>query len=349
MSKQYKVMVVGAEGYVGQELVKLIAQHPYLELTGVFSRQNKDKLHVDLRHIPVYSLAELTVQASQTDILLLATPATISMDIAAKLAKTQIKIVDLSGAFRLAENEFTQWYGLPHQAPDLIKKAGYGLSPWLTNYDDYQLIANPGCYATCALMSLLPLIKENIIKTDNIIIDAKSGVSGAGKNPNPELMFCELMGNFFPYKIGKHQHNPEIRKAIYDHTQIAVKPRLTTQILPLVRGISMSIYAEAKVDFASDEAIAAAVKSAFQTAYQTYLLIHYEEINQDDSPFVLSLKQVVGTANTHIGYFINEGQITLFSCIDNLLKGAASQAIENINALYHLPLATGLLPMKEAA
>lgn len=349
MGKQYKIMMVGAEGYVGQELTKLIANHPYLKLSGVFSRQNKEKLPVDQRHIPVYSLAEIAVHAPQADIFLLATPAMISMEIASMLAKTEVKLIDLSGAFRLSQNEFSQWYGLPHQAPELINKAGYGLSPWLTRHDDYQLIANPGCYATCALMSLLPLIKEKIIKTDNIIIDAKSGVSGAGKSPNPELMFCELMGNFFPYKIGKHQHNPEIRKAIYDHTQTSVKIRLNTHILPLIRGISMSIYAEATVDFASDEAIAAAVKSALQKAYQDYPLIHYEEVNQEDNQFILSLKNVVGTANTHLAYFINEGQITLFSCIDNLLKGAASQAIENINALYHLPLATGLLPVKEAA
>lgn len=198
-------------------------------------------------------------------------------------------------------------------------------------------------------MSLIPLIKAKLIKSDQIIIDAKSGVSGSGKQANPELMFCEISNNFFPYKMGKHQHTPEIKKWLYELAGEAADIRLTTSILPIVRGISMTIYAQANASFSSDEAIADAINDALQTAYQDYPLLTYQEVGKttpNEDEFILSLKSVVQTPNTHIGYFVKEGLITLFSSIDNLLKGAASQAIENINAIYQLPVQTGLLPVK---
>lgn len=356
MNTKYNVVVSGIQGYVGRELIALINNHPHLQLAGVHSRQNKDEVYqlmpqLAKKNVPVYSILEINQLSSQIDILLLATPAIVSMEIVATLTNTKIIIIDLSGAFRLPENQFFEWYGIPHSAPQLIKEACYGLSPWMTHQSNYQLIANPGCYATCALMSLLPLFNANLIKTDSIIIDAKSGVSGSGKQPNPDLMFCEISGNFFPYKIGKHQHIPEINNALYDMSGKSAKTRLTTAILPIVRGLAMTIYAEANSHLSSDADIAKAVQEALQTAYSNYPLIHFDEVG-NDSPtkdqFILSLKNVVQTPNTHIGYFVKDGQITLFSCIDNLLKGAASQAIENINAIYHLPLQTGLLPVMEA-
>ncbi len=273
------------------------------------------------------------------------------MEIAAALSDTDIIIIDLSGAFRLPEDQFINWYGIPHTAPQLINKACYGLSPWVTTQANYRLIANPGCYATCTLMPLLPLLRAKLLKPGPIIIDAKSGVSGSGKQINPDLMFCEIMNNFFPYKIGKHQHIPEIKKTLYDIAGKEVDIRLTTSILPIVRGISLTIYADAAVSFTSDEAISAAIASALQTAYQGYCLIHYKEVGKAsaaEDQFILSLKNVVHTPNCHIGYFVKEGQITVFASIDNLLKGAASQAIENVNAIYQLPLQTGLLTVQQS-
>lgn len=356
MNKKYNVIISGIQGYVGRELISLVSNHPHLHLAGVHSRQNKDEIYqlmpqLAKQKVPVYSILEINQLSSQIDILLLATPAKVSMEIVATFANTKIIIIDLSGAFRLPENQFFEWYGFPHCAPQLIKEACYGLSPWTIHQSNYQLIANPGCYATCALMSLLPLFNADLIKTDSIIIDAKSGVSGSGKQLNPDLMFCEISSNFFPYKIGKHQHTPEINNALYKIAGKSAKTRLTTSILPIARGIAMTIYAEANSHLSSDVAIGNAVQEALQTAYKDYPLINFGEVG-NDSPtkdhFILSLKNVVQTPNTHIGYFVKEGQITLFSCIDNLLKGAASQAIENINAIYHLPIQTGLLPVMEA-
>lgn len=356
MSKKYNVVISGVQGYVGKELIALINNHPHLQLIGVHSRQNQSELYqlmpqLAKQNVPVYSLLEMKQLDEQIDILLLATPAKASMEIVATLANTKIIIIDLSGAFRLPEHQFFEWYDFPHCAPHLIKEACYGLSPWVSHQDRYQLIANPGCYATCVLMSLLPLINADIIKADSIIIDAKSGVSGSGKQLNPGLMFCELSSNFFPYKIGKHQHTPEINNALYAISGKSATTRLTTSILPIERGIAMAIYTEANLHLSSDEGIAKAVQETLQVAYRDYRLINFAEVGKDSPTkdhYILSLKNVVQTPNVHIGYFVKNGQITLFSCIDNLLKGAASQAIENINAIYHLPLHTGLLPVTEA-
>jgi N-acetyl-gamma-glutamyl-phosphate reductase len=214
MNTKYKVVISGIQGYVGQALQTLINQHPHLELYGVHSRQATDEAGLMLaqtakQKVPVYSIPEMKQLSSHIDILLLATPAKVSMEIVAALADTDIIIIDLSGAFRLPEDQFEEWYGFPHETPQLLQEACYGLSPWISNQANYRLIANPGCYATCVLMSLLPLLNTDLIQTDSIIIDAKSGVSGGGKQPNPDLMFCEVSNNFFPYKIGKHQHTPD--------------------------------------------------------------------------------------------------------------------------------------------
>jgi len=343
---KYKVIIAGANGYIGRELVILISRHPYLELVGIHGRQENQDLYQH-QNLTVYSLNEIIQNSIQIDLVLLATPAPVSMEIVAALADTKLKIIDLSGAFRLSEEQFNEWYGIEHTAPQLIKNACYGLSPWEINQANYSLIANPGCYAACALMSLIPLLKANLIKTNSIIIDAKSGVSGSGKQSNPDLMFCEIANNYFPYKIGKHQHRPEIENALHAFSGQQAKIRLTTSLLPVVRGIAMTIYLEA-VSSSSDEAILAAIKEAYLVAYKDYPLVLFQEIGKNNS-FLLSLKNVVQTPQTHIGFVVQEGQITLFSCIDNLLKGAASQAIENINAIYQLPPHTGLFDFKEAS
>lgn len=350
MKNKIKVVISGVQGYIGNELLRLVTEHDYLQLVAVQSRQSKQDLYqlfpqLVIQHIPVYTLDEMLEQASMMDVLLLATPADASIEIALAFADKGIKIIDLSGAFRLPAEQFEQWYGFKHKASELIEKACYGLTPWMKQQAHYSLIANPGCYASCALMSLLPLIAANIINPKNLIIDAKSGVSGSGKQMNADLMFCEIANNFYPYKLGKHQHTPEINKAIYDMTANRVNIRLTTSLLPVVRGISMTLYCEASPGLGSDGDIAKAVAQAYAQAYQGYELVKCQQVgiqSPAQEKAILSLNQVTHTPNCHIGYLIKEGYITLFSSLDNLLKGAASQAIENINALYQLPLMTGL-------
>ncbi|KTD68648.1 aspartate-semialdehyde dehydrogenase [Legionella steelei] len=327
MKTHYKVAVIGRNGYVGKELINLIQKHPHLNL------------------LNLGSIAECVQNSFELDTIFLATPTVVSIDAASKLINTDINIIDLSGAFRLPKDDFTHWYGMQHDASFLIEKACYGLCPWETLQSKSQLIANPGCYATAALMALLPLFKTNIIDKKSIIIDAKSGVSGSGKKPTPELMFCEIANNFYPYKIGIHQHIPEIEKAIRDFSEKETKITLTTSILPIVRGLAMTIYLQPASSFTPDEDISEAILNAFQIHYQSYPLIRYQEVGKgstEDEQKLLGLQQLIHTPYCHIGFFVKEGQITLFSSIDNLLKGAASQAIENLNAMYQLPLQTGL-------
>lgn len=345
------IIIGGVQGYVGRELLRLVLQHPYLHLTGILARKSQQELYQELPaiadlNIPVLTTDDMLKPNVVCDVLLLATPTESSMEWAALFNKCSFKIIDLSGAFRLSADEFNHWYAMPHTAPDLLADAQYGLSPWNNDaIKNQSLLANPGCYATCALMALIPLLKNNIIKSSDIIIDAKSGVSGAGKKAHDDLMFCEITENFFPYKIGKHQHIPEINKALAQFTDQSCNVTLITHLLPINRGISMSIYADADAQFVSEKEISVAIQAAYESGYTNYPLVKFAEINAGNAQqdkFLLSLKSVVGTSETHIAYFVQGKKIFIFATIDNLLKGAASQAIENINAMQQWPIETGL-------
>lgn len=349
MKSKIKVCLCGIQGYVGKELISLVSQHPYLEVAAILAKKTQQALYAEIptlakQQIPVFSLLELQNQLSSIDVLLLATPVEESIEIVALLKDKPIIIIDLSGAFRLPKAQLNSWYGIMHEITKFATGAHYGLSPWSINQlQPITLIANPGCYATCALMALIPLLKSGVINSQNIIIDAKSGVSGAGKKLNADLMFCEMLGDFFPYKIGRHQHIPEIVNAVQQFTHTSVELTFTTHMLPIPRGISMSIYAEANLE--NEAAIKTEIKAAYSAAYNNYPLLNFAEIGETNSEmekYLLSVKNVVGTAMTHIMYFVKGKKIVIFASIDNLLKGAASQAIENINALYHLPIETGL-------
>ena len=351
MNGQIKIGIAGIKGYTGQALASLVTQHPHLMLSGILVKTaDKDPFVVSslrLNNIPAYTTDALINAQDAIDVLLLATPPDASIEIVTALQVTQIRLIDLSGAFRLSCDALSQWYGgLTHNIPALMQGAPYGLSPWgCARKPDENVIANPGCYATCALMSLIPLLQQDVISHDNIIIDAKSGISGAGRKTNPDLMFCEMVENFFPYKIGKHQHLPEIKKALLHYTNKACDITFVTNMLPIKSGIAMSVYTDANSGFHSDKEIANTLNDVYSSAYKDYPLIQCGEINagnSDHDKFLLSLKNVVGTPNMHIAYFVDNGKIMLFCTIDNLLKGAASQAIENVNALYQWPLDTGL-------
>jgi len=338
----YQVAICGAQGYVGQALLSQIKKHPQLALKAFISRRPEEAQ--DLQGASVFPVSALPEVLNSIDILLLATPPETSMEIIATLNPEKTFVVDLSGAFRLPAEEFSEWYGMPHQCPEKLNLP-YGLSPW--NYEhlkNHSMVSNPGCYATCALMPLIPLLKEGVIESQDIIIDAKSGVSGAGKKLLPHLMFCEVANNFFPYRIGKHQHTPEIQKALRQFGKVEADILLTPHLLPIERGISMTIYGKATSFFKDDAAILKAIEAAYETAYSNYPLLQYEKISEEEAyPPFLFLKQVAHTPFTRVGYYVKNKRVCIFSCIDNLLKGAASQAIENINAHYEWPVETGLI------
>ncbi len=327
--------VVGARGYAGLELVKLLLAHPFVHLNFAFAT-SEFQLSADLidtRIAGVKCLAEAEIFNHLTDIVFLATPAEVSLKLAPELLKRGAKVIDLSGAFRLKKSDYQHWYGFSHPVPELLASADYGLQAY-AQIPKSSLISNPGCYATAIALALIPLLKHQLVDPKNIVIDAKSGTSGAGRKAQENLLFSEVVGECLPYKVGKHQHIPEIQESIESYSGVHIDPHFSTSLLSTSKGIIAGIYLNAlTTDIKS-------IEKAFQNEYANYKLVRFSsKISQ-----YASLKKVIGTPYTHISYELVGTKLYVFSCIDNLMKGAASQAVENLNALMGLPLEFSLIP-----
>jgi N-acetyl-gamma-glutamyl-phosphate reductase len=334
------VSVVGARGYTGLETAKQLLRHPYAKLTHCFATSDFSlSQYLQTKKVSdVKCLSEKELFNNLTDVVFLATPAEASLKLAPEILKQGKKVIDLSGAFRLKKNDYPKWYGFTHEQNELLQAANYGLVPF-AQFSESNLVANPGCYASSVLMALIPLIKKGLIQTETIVIDAKSGTTGAGKKASENLLFTEVDGECLPYKIGKHQHLPEIIEAVEQFTGVSIDPFFTTHLLPTRRGILSSLYMKVKPGVTIEQ-----INDAYAHVYANNPLVFFGE--SDKQPQLLSLKKVVGTAHTHLSYHLKGEQLFLFSTIDNLMKGAASQAIENFNRLYDFPLETGLEEME---
>lgn len=338
-SDSVTVSVVGARGYTGLETARQLLHHPFARLTHCFATSDfvlSDYLQTE-RALTVKCLSEKELIPNLTDVVFLATPAEVSLQMAPEILKHGKKVIDLSGAFRLKKHDYAKWYGFTHNNNEMLQSATYGLVPF-AEMNQTSLIANPGCYASSVLMALIPLIKKNLIQTDTIVIDAKSGTTGAGKKAAENLLFTEVDGECLPYKIGQHQHLPEIIEGVEKFTGVMINPFFTTHLLPTRRGILSSLYMKVKTGVTVEQ-----ITEAYSISYASNPLVFFAESSK--KPQLLSLKKVVGTAHTHLSYHLNNNQLFLFSTIDNLMKGAASQAIENFNRLYGLPSSTGLESM----
>lgn len=351
ITAKMKVGIVGARGYSGLELARLLLGHPYAELTACFAtdpksfRLGSEIFSLAADAVPTVAMTELESAdlAKSFHTVFLATPAEVSLELAPKLIAKGVNVIDLSGAFRLAASEYPKWYGFEHSAPAALASAQYGLvpfgEPFVKEDGKGVLVANPGCYVTSILMALIPLLKEGVINADSIVIDAKSGTTGAGKKAAEALLFSEVDGECLPYKIGKHQHLPEIVKYLGEYARVTVSPFFATSLLPTPRGIIAGIYANL-----APGKTEADVAAAFASAYADYPLAKVASLSA--TPKIASLKKVVGSNTVQIGYVIDasvtQSKLYLYSLIDNLLKGAASQAVENFNRLVDLPVAMGL-------
>lgn len=347
--------IVGAQGYAGRELARLLLHHPYAELAMVFSRDDSwalsDELaEIEARCVKSYPLSALMEHIAELDVVFLATPPSVSLQLTPSLLEAGVRVIDLSGAFRLSQEAFETWYHEEHSSPDLLASARYGLSPWWCrggSLDEINLIANPGCYATGILLTLIPLLQENIIDSSNIIIDAKSGLSGAGRQIKSDLLFCEIDSNYYPYKIGCHQHSPEVSKYVESYTDKTVDFTMMTYLMPVKRGITITVYADLLPNASQEEnhAVEEKIESLYANAFQDYSLVKFGLLNENDkkNQALVSLQRVVGSNRINIGFKIIKNKLILITVFDNLLKGAAGQAIENFNALYKFPLETGLL------
>lgn len=337
MTKKITCSVVGARGYTGLETARLLLQHPEANLTHCFAT-TKFTL-TDYLSSPaaakVACLPDSEIFNHLTDVVFLATPAEVSLKLAPKILEQGKKVIDLSGAFRLKKNSYLTWYGFEHTEKALLESAEYGLAPWVGPSKGAKLVANPGCYATAISLALAPLLKQDVIEADHIVIDAKSGATGAGKKAAENLLFTEVAAECLPYKVGRHQHMPEVFEALEKYSGKVIDAHFTTSLLPVRRGIIAGIYANLNTGKTLND-----VKNAFAQAYADYVLVQFGELKSNSS--LVSLKKVVGTGKTHISYEVVGQKLYVFSAIDNLLKGAASQAVENFNRLSDLPLTTGI-------
>ena len=355
--KSITAAVVGARGYSGLELCRLLLKHPQVNLAACFATDGEFRLadylsDAGAAEVPTLPVDEMRIRAGAYDMVFLATPAEVSLQLAPEILDLGAHVIDLSGAFRLRAgtqadrvSRYRQWYGFAHPRPDLLDRAEFGLVPWTKGSvqasGGRRLIANPGCYATSVLMALLPLLKSNIIRPDTIVIDSKSGASGAGRKAAEHLMFNELDEDCLPYRLGKHQHLPEITEAIENFSGVVCDPFFTTHLIPVRRGILSSIYALASSPVSAED-----IDLVYKEFYADYPLVKAAKFTPAKgklAPSWMGLRSVVGSARCHIGFETSGDKVFVFSIIDNLMKGAASQAVENLNRVFGWAPETGLL------
>lgn len=260
------------------------------------------------------------------------------MKVAPQLLAAGLHVIDLSGVFRLQDGDekaqlhkYEKWYHLNHSELALLKNARYGLVPFQKSEVAKApvLVANPGCYATAISLAIIPLLQAKLLDPQFVAVDAKSGTTGAGKKAQESLLFSEVDGLCLPYRVGHHQHEPEIQMALSRWGGSKIQMSFTPHLLPARRGIIASIYG--KVPAGTKDS---AIEKAFQAAYGEYPLVRFQNLNEPGADRELRLSRVVGSARTNILWKLVDDRLTVFSLLDNLLKGAASQAVENFNALY---------------
>jgi N-acetyl-gamma-glutamyl-phosphate reductase len=344
MNGPARVAVIGATGYAGFELARLLLRHPKIETPTFYLRDGHAKvrclteLFPQLRgwgEAPCRPLSIEAVARSGAQAAFLATPHEASLEIAPQLVEAGLPVVDLSGAFRFHNAEtFTQWYRLPAPARPLLDRAVYGLPELYSGaLAGAKLVANPGCYPTSVILGLRPLVEAGWIdRSRGIVCDCKSGVSGAGKEPKPETQFVEVNENFRAYGIFTHRHTPEI----LDHLGLAAGDvTFTTHLLPIERGILSTLYARLNAPRTVDE-----IEALYRQFYAGRQLVRISPAGR-----LPELQHVVRTNFCDIGFALDpEGErLVVVSCLDNLGKGAAGQAVQNLNGMLDYPEATGLL------
>ncbi len=338
-----KVAIIGASGYTGVELMRILAGHPEVELTAVTSRQHIGvpvaDLFPSLRDIVGLSFMDNRVAeiAGLADLIFTALPHKAAIEVVAELHGAGKRVVDLSADYRFSDRALYEAWYQPHTAPELLAEAVYGLPElFRSEIPGARVVGNPGCYPTSVILPLAPILPLGLIDSETtIVIDAKSGTSGAGRSLNSGSLYCEVNENFKPYKVGSHRHQPEMVEQLQRASGKAPQLLFVPHLLPVNRGILSSIYLPLSRDVAAAE-----IEEALDRAY-------------GKEPFVRllpagtlpTLNAVRGSNYCDIGYVLAPAQnsLILFSAIDNLVKGAAGQAVQNMNLMLGLPEVMGLL------
>lgn len=340
-----KVAIIGATGYGGIELIRLLEQHPYFSIASLHSFSQVGEcitnVYPHLRNVLFHTLQEIDVETigKEAEIVFLATPAGVSAELTPKLLAEGLKVIDLSGDFRMIDpSSYELWYKRPAAKEEILRKAVYGLSEWKrTGIQKANLIANPGCFATATLLAIAPLVRSGMIEEDSIIIDAKSGVSGAGKTPTTMTHFPELYDNLHIYKVNEHQHVPEIEQMLTEWNSGSQAITFSTHLIPISRGIMITLYAKVKQKMEIKQ-----LQKLYEETYEQSPFIRICTQGKFPSP-----KEVRGSNYCDIGIAYDERaeRVTVVSVIDNMMKGAAGQAIQNANIIAGLEETTGLQHM----
>ena len=330
----YKVGIIGGTGYTGSELSRMLCIHPEVELAALTSRQNAGKKVSDVQtFLKGYSDIKFTEKISDTkdlDLVFVATPHGVAMEEVPQLMKSGLKVIDLSGDYRLHDaSVYSKWYGHEHTDKKYLKKSVYGIPElFRSKIKGAELVANPGCYATSIVLACAPLIKAGVVDND-IIADAKSGTSGAGMVPSARLHHPFCGESLIPYSVGTHRHTPEVEMAIELFSKTSVDVTMVPQLLPIVRGILSSCYMKLKKDMNDEE-----VAKIFEKQYGKEHFVHYVK-----EP---SIRAVVGSNHAHVSSNVLGNKVVAFGVLDNLVKGASGQAIQCMNLMLGIKETTGI-------
>ena len=337
-----RVGIIGATGYAGGELVRILTGHKDAEIIWYGSRSYVDQKYADV-YRNMFQIVDAACMddnmeelASRVDVIFTATPQGLCASLVNEEILSKTKIIDLSADFRLKDvHVYEEWYKIEHKAPQYIDEAVYGLCE--VNREDVKkarLVANPGCYTTCSILTAYPLAKEGLIDMGTLIIDAKSGTSGAGRGAKLPNLFCEVNENIKAYGVATHRHTPEIEEQLGYAAGEKVVLNFTPHLVPMNRGILATEYAKLTKDVSWEE-----VKAVYDKYYADEKFVRV--LDRDVCP---ETKWVEGSNYVDIGFKIDPrtGRIIMMGAIDNLVKGAAGQAVQNMNLMFGLEESEGL-------
>ena len=342
-----KVGIIGATGYAGNELVRLLMGHKDVEIKWYGSRNYIDKKYAEV-YQNMFEIVEdnclddnMEELASKVDVIFTATPQGFLAGVLTEEILSKVKIIDLSADFRIKDvKTYEKWYKIEHKSPQFIEEAVYGLCE--INRDKVKgarLIANPGCYTTCSILTAYPLVKEGLIDPDTLIIDAKSGTSGAGRGAKLPNLFCEVNENMKAYGVTNHRHTPEIEEQLGYAAGKEIVVNFTPHLVPMNRGILATEYATLNKKADGTLPTYEEVKAVYDKYYKNEKFVRVLE--KDICP---ETKWVEGSNYVDVNFKIDErtGRIVMMGALDNLVKGAAGQAVQNMNLLFGFDEAEGL-------
>ncbi len=338
-----KVGIIGSTGYAGQELVRILLGHKDVEIVWYGSRSYIDKDYSEV-YGNMFQIVDAKCMddnmeelADKADVIFTATPQGLCASLVNEDVLSKCKIVDLSADFRIKDvATYEKWYGIEHKSPEFIEEAVYGLCE--INREDIKkarLIANPGCYTTCSILSLYPLVKEKMIDVNTIIVDAKSGTSGAGRGAKVANLFCEVNESFKAYGVASHRHTPEIEEQLgYAYEGNPLLINFTPHLVPMNRGILATSYANLTGNYSYED-----IKAVYEKYYKDEYFIRL--LNKGVCP---ETRWVEGSNFVDINFVVDErtNRVVVMGAIDNLVKGAAGQAVQNMNLIMGLDELEGL-------